>query len=237
MNAHFSYGDYIFCLDQPDYTNPEGVVWVEKLFSEKIYNARYSLHDYKFLGASVSLAIEEQELIQNLIKVNRKDFNFDRQLKYLHNIGKHIVQLTNSEQRDLLEKPFARILDFHKQVKLQWYLLDFQSTLDFNRQFVHEALAGEDSDDLLEAVKGEVQEFHDDTYDEYIVYHSRKDDDWHIFGELISKVYRIIGLPDFYIAETNSNRRGYISYFDGKYGYLSMPGEFIGTGDFIWLQE
>ena len=196
----------------------------------KALNAVFELDRCSLVKSSVELSEDEVQSISDILRKEKEGFNLKQQLSYLKR-GSHIRRVGKGR---ILSEPFLVEPDFETEVRLQFYLRRGHCLQRFDRHFVEEALSAPIDSEILEEIDFRKEEYEEDAYDEYSCF--KKSAGWHVCGRQVKSVWSIDELEDFYIIGGGSDNLWYVRRGERGFRQVHMPGEFTGTGDFLWIQ-
>lgn len=176
----------------------------------------------------------ERELkeVEKIINENQSIFHFERQKKYLVK-PRHVTSLNLMQIAEMQKDPFFAEPDFDSEVRLWLNLQRYDGDANFDRSFVIESLR---PNSLKEE---EVEKWAADFKEEYYADGHDLSEGWEALGDEIIKIYSIEDLEDIYIVKTILNRVISFDYIIRKnegFRKVFIPGEFIGTSDFLFVQ-
>jgi len=163
----------------------------------------------------------------------KKEFNFDLSKSYL--TPKENIIHDNSRLRNLLSLSFDNVPDILNEVKLQYAVIRSHCLQKFNIEFMRNVIDSHPTNEEYKEYKWRVEYFNEDSYEEWTSFHTQTG--WRKLGYKVKDLYLIEGLEDVFIVSDGKHYYDYVIQKGDKVSKLCIPGEFVGTGDFLWVQS
>ena len=235
MYAYFQFDDFLFCYVGKNVLSGRFEVTVDRLNPKcSYYNAVFDVSTGGLLRSQTNLSEREISIISRIVSENRDKFTLDDSKSYLKR-NNNIHKMSTPSLNKLLSCEFLSEPDHLAEFKLQDYIIKSHCLRRFDTKFVEEALSEPDTEEVLKGGRQWRDEFYDDIYEEFTSFH--KEQGWEKLGFKVKVAYSIASIDYLFIVGDGNGSYNYVLKNNDGFSYVNMPGEFIGTGDFLWIQN